>query len=161
MENKEIAQLLIDATEDASKLYWTEFSKQLEENNYERLYDLITEVRDRFCMFVPNRHDLHTKIRENIDKDFIKRKIENAVFVGKDFVELVEYCAYLLKTFGMPAKDEYVDQWKNEIIIGLNNETKFCDVLPNFFNTLLIQIDEIEDVIKQYKEANPQIFTTV
>ena len=57
--------------------YWEGISTDISNNNFDSTVQIITEIRDRICMFAPSRNDLHHKIHENIDIDYIEQMIKH------------------------------------------------------------------------------------
>ena len=69
-ESEGMIQLNLDALilEEASKKYWNEFSEMIEQKDFQRLFELLTELLQRLKKVSPAKH--HTKIDEIIGNFF-------------------------------------------------------------------------------------------
>lgn len=142
-----------EGKEAMTRDYWKQFSDQLCEKNFSRLYELLEEIVTRFCAIIPNRTDIHNQIRENIDVEFIKQQIDHSVFEPSQFKNLVSYIIDKVKQFGPPVEDDSLDKWKKDYFEGMNEETTYAEVLPKFFNEVLRRLDKIEEAISALKDT--------
>lgn len=133
--------------------YWKHFGDQVQEGNFEKLYELLEEVVRRLCAIVPSRDDIHCDLRENIDVDFIKQKIENRVFEPREFRALVTYIVDKVKEFGPPVEDDTLNKWRDEYFDEMTHGATYGDVLPPFFNEVLRRLDRIEESIESFRRA--------
>ena len=72
------------------KAFWNILYRELNSTPpiYEHLLNIITELRDTFCKFVPNRQDIHEEIYENIDVELIKNMATNDAFDDENLYKL-------------------------------------------------------------------------
>ena len=69
-------------------------------DSYDYLRKLLSEIIDKLCMFVPNRQDIHEKIREDLDGP-----------IGWDIQSrLIKW----IENFQAPVHDAMTRQWTNE-----------------------------------------------
>lgn len=142
-----------EGKEAMARDYWNEFAKQIAENNFDRLYELLQEVNNRLCAIVPNRVDIHEQIRSALDVPFIKRQITAGVFDGDQFHTLISFIVEKLKQFGQPVADEAVDNWYDQYLSGITDSTSYSELLPLFFNEVLRRLDQIEESIQAFRRA--------
>ena len=57
--------------------YWDKYKEDLEKEDYDSTLKNLNDIKERICLFAPNRKDLHNAINENIDVDYIKQMIEH------------------------------------------------------------------------------------
>lgn len=134
-----------------SRDYWKEFGDQIDNGDFSRLYQLLEETTKRLCDIIPNRSDIHTEIKENIDINFIRQKIDNNIFEPSDFKSLVNYIIDKVKQFGPPVEDDNLDKWKTEYFDNISPETTYGNSLPKFFNEVLRRLDQIEETVSAFR----------
>lgn len=106
---------------------------------------LLDEIQQRMCGLIPNRHDLHAKIKEDIPLALIKQMIDNEAIRIDDlrgyFTVLLEW----VKKLGAPSEDSIAD----EAIVHIQQVTitSFATVIPPF----IMKINELLDIIDQRK----------
>lgn len=142
-----------EGKEAMTRDYWNEFAKQIAENNFDRLYELLQEVNNRLCAIVPNRVDIHEQIGSALDVPFIKRQITADIFDGDQFHSLISFIVEKLKQFGPPVADEAVDNWYDQYLSKITDSTSYSELLPPFFNEVLRRLDQIEESIQTFKRA--------
>ena len=94
--------------------------------SYDYLRKLLDEIIDKLCMFVPNRHDIHEKIREDLSGS-----------IGWDIQEkLIKW----VEKFQAPIHDITTRIWK------LNGPIPVGDFLKKYY-------EHLEKVYKEVQEA--------
>lgn len=76
--------------QEASKAYWTEFAEQLENKNFDRLFELLEEIKSRLKSLTPSRTDRHTQLDRDIDIEHLKDMVAHNALGGEDFGRLFE-----------------------------------------------------------------------
>lgn len=93
--------------------------------SYDYLRKLLNEIIDKLCMFVPNRRDIHQKIRDDLEGQ-IGWDIQNKLITW-------------IEKFQAPAHDITTRAWKNEGPIPVG------DFLKKYYEHLEITYKETQD----------------
>ena len=80
-------------------------------------------------MFAPSRNDLHHKIHENIDIDYIEQMIKHNAISGDYIYNIVNYIITQIKTFGTIQDEMWNEVWKEQI----NKRLQENEDLKTFF----------------------------
>lgn len=119
---------------------------------YTQLLKILSEIRDLFCQFVPNRNDIQQEIKERIDIELLSNMINNNAFEDQDLYNLTEYIISLVKRFQPPDMDDKVNEWEKEMQKQFNQEFKYSDFLVIFLQSVYNMIHTIIDYIKRLNE---------
>tara|TARA_B100000427_G_C15433214_1_gene561789 strand:+ start:21 stop:527 length:507 start_codon:yes stop_codon:yes gene_type:complete len=110
---------------------------------YDQLLNVLTEIRDMFCEFVPNRLDIQEEIKEKIDPILIKNMIENNAFEKSELYNLSIYIISLVKKFQPAVMDEDVINWEKNMIKHFDEEFNYTYFLVIFFKSVYNMIHTI------------------
>ncbi len=85
--------------ETAHLAFWDIFHKQLLEvpPSYIMLLELLTDLRNRLCKFVPNRLDICEEIHESIDIELITNMVTNNAFDDESLKKLCLCISFKVK----------------------------------------------------------------
>lgn len=134
--------------------YWEGISTDISNNNFDSTVQIITEIRDRICMFAPSRNDLHHNIHENIDIDYIEQMIKHNAISGEYIYTIVNYIITQIKTFGTIQDEMWNEVWREQINKRLQENEELKTVFPIFFSECFKRIEMIEEGIRLFKESN-------
>jgi hypothetical protein len=131
--------------ETAHSAFWDIFHRQLLEDppNYTMLLNLLTDLRNRLCKFVPNRPDICEEIHESIDIELITNMITNNAFDNESLKKLCLYIISKVKSFQPPIMDEDVDLWETNMLEHFKKQFEYVDFLPTFFRSVFNMMDNI------------------
>jgi hypothetical protein len=92
-----------------NNIYWDNFKKDIEKDNYDCLLNSIKEIIKEICLLIPNRKDIHREIEEDIDIEFYENLIENRIISKKYFKKIFNW---LLKLSSPIREQELKDKWE-------------------------------------------------
>ena len=107
----------------------------------ERVRACISDLADALCKFVPNKPDLHAKIKSDIVCDEVSVQTMYHTIAG-----LTKWMA----RFQAPFQDCITDKWLSEF----KSATNYADFLRDFFEAYY---DHIEVVYKEVNEARHRL----
>lgn len=138
--------------EEASRNYWAEFSRQIENNSYSRLFDLLTELLERLKKLSP--HKEHKHLDDLMDVEFIQQTISNGSIDANAFYGIFVGIWNQIKSLHAPSEDKSWQKWHDEIVgeFGSDNAT-WGTLLSQVFNMFLLKMDRIEDQVKAIHEV--------
>lgn len=125
--------------------YWDILKKELDSEPpvFNQLLIILSEIRDLFCKFVPNRQDIQQEIKDKIDPDLIKNMAEHNAFDDDNLYNLAMYMISLVQQFQPPVMDKKVEEWKDNMIYTLKQPLIYSDFLCIFLKSLFNMIQEI------------------
>ena len=131
--------------ETAHSAFWDIFHKQLLEDppNYMMLLELLTDLRNRLCKFVPNRPDICEEIHESIDVELIANMTMHNAYDDESLKKLCLYIISKVKSFQPPIMDEDVDLWETNMLEHFKKQFEYADFLPTFFRSVFNMLDNI------------------
>lgn len=135
--------------QESQKKFWDSIYKEIfDERKYDKLYDILTELRDLTLVLAPNRTTTQTKKQiqdeflEHVDVDFFKQQFENNVFDQDNFIELFSYWIDWAKKFGAPEDDNKMDN----LLERIKSETSsngFFYMLPYAYYSMYSQLNKV------------------
>jgi hypothetical protein len=134
--------------------YWKELEVQLSEEPpvWDRLINLLTEIRDRFCKIHPSESEAY---KTNIDISYITQLMRRCIF-GKD--DMVILTRNILESFFIcqaPEDDNNMEKWMGEVLERFESEDfKWTRDIPILLNSVLVKMDRLEDQIEVLRNAN-------
>lgn len=140
--------------EEASKKYWSDFTKEIENNNYSRLFELLSELLERLKKLSPEKE--HKHLDDLMDVKFIQQTIENGMIDAKGFYAIFYGIWNQIKSIQAQNEDKEWQLWHDYIMkqFGSENENAtWGTLLSQVFNVFLRKIDRIEDQIKVIKHV--------
>ena len=125
--------------------YWSILENELNSLPpvYSQLLKILTELRDMFCEFVPNRQDIQQEIKDKIDPDLIKNMVEHQAFDDENLYNLATYIISLIKRFQPPVMDEEVEEWEQGILHIMSEKFDYTKFLVTFFMSVFNMIQTI------------------
>lgn len=132
-----------DIKRQSQKKFWdTVYTEIVKENKYDKLCDILGELRDFTLVLVPSRKDLHTEFLEHVDVDLFKQQFEHNAFSHDDFIKLFSYWIDWTKKFGAPQDDKKMD----ELLVRITSEASsngYLYILPYAYYVIYEQLDNI------------------
>ena len=138
--------------ETAHLAFWDIFHKQLLEvpPSYMMLLELLTDLRNRLCKFIPNRPDICEEIHESIDIELITNMVTNNAFDDESLKKLCLYIISKVKSFQPPVMDDDVDLWETNMLEHFNKQFDYADFLPIFLRSVFNMLDNIVAFSQQF-----------
>ena len=134
------------------KAFWENLRIELdlEPRNYTQLLNILRDIRDMFCKFVPNNLDIQREIHDGIDIELLKNMLTHDAFDDQNLYNLAMFIISLVKRFQPDIMNEGMDVWErgmsNELKSGIINYTEFLIV---FFKSVF---NMIETIIHEYNK---------
>jgi hypothetical protein len=127
------------------KAYWDILKKELDSDPpiFNQLIMILSEIRDLFCKFVPNRQDIQQEIKDKIDPDLIKNMVEHQAFDDDNLYKLSMYMISLIEQFQPPIMDTQVKEWKESMIETLKQPLVYSEFLGIFLRSVFNMIQSI------------------
>jgi hypothetical protein len=135
------------------KAYWDKLVEDLDNKKYDSILLILKEIRARIALLVPNRIDIHQKLGEYIDIEFIKQMLNHNVIDSKFIYNLVHYIIDKIKEMESPIYNKDTEKWREEINQLFENKMKHNDIFPIFFQKVFDKIEQIEKETKIVKES--------
>ena len=157
-EDKE-KNFLMHIREIAKNAFWDKIYKELDENNFDSIISLVTDLSTRLTNLVPNNNKIQEEIRQEIDIDLIKQQLENGAFESDDFLRMFDcFCKWLLH-LSSPAWDSSTKRFRNSIHEGVK-EIGYVKMLKYAMDGLndgiMITEYEVEEFYKKEKERQEE-----
>ena len=130
--------------------YWNILENELNSKPpvYTQLLNILTEICDMFCEFVPNRPDIQQEIKDRIDIDLIKNMVEHSAFDDENLYKLTTYIISLIKKFQPPVMDEEVEEWERGMLHIMSQKFDYTKFLVIFFRSVFNMIQTITTYLK-------------
>ena len=135
--------------------YWDMLKKELNNDppQFNQLINILSEIRDTFCSFVPRRNDIHREMYENIDIDFIKSMAQNNAIDGTTIYNLAIYIVSLIKKFQPREMDEDIQNWEKDINTQFTNGFTYDEFLITFFKNVFTKLEAIKKATEDFQET--------
>ena len=121
--------------------------------DYNWITKLYSEIQIKLKKMLKITSPLRKEIEECMDVELFDQMIRNNAFSGEDFYKLINYVFDLIKKLGSPARDQNVEEKKQEILDIMMNGGTFADIVPIFIKNANDTIDliyiDIENLIKK------------
>lgn len=148
----------IKSMEDQIKIkykeaYWDKLKEDLDNKNYDSILLNLEEIRARIALMTPKRIDIHQKLAEYIDIDFIKQMLENEAIDNKYIYNLVNYIIDKLKEMEAPVDNVNTENWRKETIKLFNSDINKSEFFAVFFQKTFDKIEKIEQDIEKFKNS--------
>lgn len=134
------------------KAYKDALEKDLNEDKFDWVCKLHSEIVIRLCKIVPRRSDIHDQIAENMDPVLFRQMLENKCYKPDDFVKLVNYVFDWIKKLCAPARDEEVDRSLQELYTSMKEGATLGKLVPQFIFGVHNQLDNIQGDMDQQKD---------
>ena len=122
--------------------------------DYIVIIPLLKDIQNMLFLCIPNRHDIHVEIKENIDIDLIQQMIEHKAINTDDVVKISKYIIYLIETYQSKSEDSITKKWSNKLYENLNNNNKLDIFFKDFFKGVFVKLENIL-VQKSEFESHP------
>jgi len=133
--------------------YWERLSCDISNNKFDSTLQILTEIRDRICMFAPTRNDLHIEIHEHLDIDYMEQMIANDAISPEYIQGIVNYIITQVKQFGSLHDEPWNEVWRTKLAVRMQNGEKLETFFPYFFNEAIHRIELIEEGIHEFKQS--------
>jgi hypothetical protein len=134
------------------KAYKDALEKDLNEDKFDWVCKLHSEIVIRLCKIVPRRTDIHDQIAENMDPVLFRQMLENKCYKPEDFVKLVNYVFLWIKKLCSPARDEEVDRSLQALYSSMQGGDTLGKLVPHFIFGVHEHLDHIEEDMAQHKD---------
>jgi len=140
--------------------FWDIFKTELDSTPpvYDKLFQILEEVKETFCKFIPNRKDIQEEICENIDINLIKNMIENGAFDDENLYKLSTYIISLIKRFQPPIMDNDIDNWEEGMLEQFKENFEYSGFLIIFFKSVFNMLENIIFYAKKIIDENKNDF---
>lgn len=140
--------------------FWDILKRELDSTPpvYDKLFQILEEIKDTFCKFIPNRKDIQEEICENIDINLIKNMIENNAFDDNNLYKLSRYIISLIKRFQPPIMDEEINNWEEGMLEQFKKKFEYSGFLIVFFKSVFNMLETIILYAKKYIDENENDF---
>ena len=126
--------------------YWDLLEEEIENHNYNKLGESITDLRDLIKSCVPHKKEVHLELDEYLDQTFIIQKIQNEVFSKEQLEKLVNYIIGKLEEYQSELDDDSTEEFKLEMesLLDPQNDTYEISFIIRFFlETCTLKFDAI------------------
>jgi len=134
------------------KAFWDIFTEEIEKNDYSRLYVILDEIKSRLKTLIPNRHDIHIELDQNIDVELYKQMITNGAFETADFMKLIEYLISQIKQYIAPVHDTEIDLWVVNLYENIGDV--YSKTLPSFFEKYYNYLEITEKELEEFRRLS-------
>lgn len=136
--------------------FWNKLTEELESQPpiYEQLMVILQEIQDIFGQMIPNRLDIQSEIKDNIDPQIIKNMLEHSVFDISDLQKLCQYTINLIKRFQPPVMDQEVEIWEREMLAQFDENIVYSKFLVIFLKSVFNMLNSILIYSYQLIEEN-------
>ena len=133
---KEYEKLLNNIKTNMHNAYWDIIKEKLAQNPPDTtiILELLTNIQTLLCYCVPNRSDIHIKIVQDIDIDYIDSLIKNNTIDDKEIINYTYKIINWINKFNASNDNSFI-QWKK------NFDKKYENYGVNYFERF-IPIDE-------------------
>jgi len=92
-----------------------------------------------------------------MDPVLFKQQLENKVYSGEDFLNMVQYVYTWIKNLSSPSRDKDIENSLNVLLKHMNEGVTFGKLVPEFILQVHRHLDDLEtdlgrDVTKKFKE---------
>lgn len=149
-------QLRDQVTQIMYQVFWNKLTEELDSvpPSYEQLMVILQEIQDIFCQMIPNRLDIQSEIKDNIDPQIIKNMLEHSVFDNSDLQKLCQYIINLIKRFQPPVMDQEVEIWEREMLSQFDENIVYSKFLVIFLKSVFNMLNSILIYSYQLIEEN-------
>jgi hypothetical protein len=128
------------------KAYWDLFCKDIEKGKYERIKEIILDLKNVIKKCVPNSLEIASELDEYLDEEFISQKIKDNVFNNNDLHELTGYIILKLKAFQSVEEDNKTIEFEKELDNIFKIEKDIIIIFRKFMEYIF---PRFEDIIRQ------------
>jgi hypothetical protein len=146
-------KLQIHIKEKVHDVYWEIFYNEINSDppKFDKLFNLVEELRNSFCNFIPNNKKIQEEIHDHIDVDLFKNMILHKAFDDNDLRKFAVYVISLIKRFQPPDMDKSVNEWEDKLLQEFQKGFNYAEFLTSFFRSIFNMIDTIKEYIKKLK----------
>jgi hypothetical protein len=134
------------------KAYKDALEKDLNEDKFDWVCKLHSEIVIRLCKIVPRRADIHDQIAENMDPVLFRQMLENKCYKPEDFVKLVNYVFDWIKKLCAPARDDEVDRSLQALYTSMQGGATLGKLVPQFIFGVHQHLDHIQEDMAQHND---------
>lgn len=125
------------------KVYADLLEEDLNNDNFEWVCKLHSEIIVRLCTIIPNRKDIHNQIIGQMDPVIFKQTLQHGCFKGDEFIEMVNCVFEWIKRLCSPARDKDVDASLSKIWDAMKDGATMGKLVPLFVFSVHAHIDTI------------------
>jgi hypothetical protein len=165
---QQFKQLQDNIEKNVYNAYWDVIKDKLSQDPPETdvLLDLLKETQLLLCSCVPSRQDLHIKIVQDLDIDYLDNLIKNKAIDDKEIIIYIYKIIKWIDEFNS-SKDTYFKEWKetlNKDLEGYGIEyfernIDIKNVIPDIFRYLLEKITNIIQESEKFK--NTELYKSI
>lgn len=133
--------------------FWDSLSDDLDKNKFDKLLSLFQELKHYMATCVPNRHDVHKEINENIDIELWKQILENDAHDMDDIVNIINYIYSKLLEWSPVVEIKDIEEEKNGLLSELDNIQNITlgQFISKFLKQVFIRFETIIIKSSEYK----------
>ncbi len=125
--------------------YKDALEQELNEDKFDWVCKLHSEIVIRLCKIVPRRTDIHDQIAENMDPVLFRQMLENKCYKSEDFVKLINYVFDWIKKICSPARDVEVDRSLHELYESMKGGATLGKLVPQFIFSVHQHLDNVDE----------------
>lgn len=137
-----------------------EFQRRIAEairgRNYDYLAVLLEELVERINSLAPARKDLHQALRRAVDLELVRQELQHGAFGPAEFRTVLFALLDQIAFFQEPEDYPKTEEIRKEIA-NISLEQTWEEVVPPLFVKLHERINEIEDHVKAFWEAQRNV----
>jgi len=137
---------------ELNEIYLKVFTYELENGNYDKLFETLEHIKTILYPMVPNRPDIHKEIDERIDIEWLKGVFMNEAFDDLFILNLFTFLFSMLERFQSPSEDTETTQWKTETMKILYENKPLHSFIPGFLEKYIDKLKKIYTSINNLKD---------
>lgn len=122
---------------------------EAEPQRFDHILKLIEEIRDRLCWCCPRHRE---RIHSGIDVDLLRQMFSHKAFDPQAFGQVCYFLMDTLELYCSPDHHKDLSAWTADQKAKLQNDIKYSEWIPQFFEGVHGHIDIIEDQIRQFQK---------
>lgn len=141
--------------EKLKRVFWDKLQDEIREKNYEGLFAVLNEIKERICQLIPNRSDLHNNVNENIDTKLIEQMLKHDALDYSYIFNVIQFIITQLKILDSVRDEPMYEIWREQTNRKItSNDPRLHIVLPIFLRESLHRIDKIAFEISAFKQSS-------
>ena len=145
-----------DVEQTVRRAFWDVVEENINNNNFEQIGFLLTDIKKFFHTFLPNREDMRTDIDEHIDEELVVQMLSNGSFGGDEIVSMMLFIIGYLERLQAPSEDEDTRLFKENVMSQLQRGEQLSKTLRYFFTTVFEKLEKIKHTILLIGGSNGQ-----
>jgi len=130
------------------KEYWINIKKNIKEENYDVILDMLNEILMIFKSFISNNKDVLQEIEEDLNIKYITYIIKEKTFNKNDIINIFYSLVRTLKKLQCPIDDENLELWITNIENDINNyNIPIYEIVGDFFEEFYDRLIKLKNKI--------------